>query len=133
MGAAKGIDLFHILGDQGFGHELAKAQHVEFFRGVANLCRIIDHEGFGMNGLQHVGGGNVAHIEGWVLPHQDDMLGGEINFLLRGRCEMIALFIAHHHPFAAGRQLTALQGQGLHMVMKQAVAAPLCLKHHGES
>ena len=85
-----------------------------------------------MDRLQHVGGGDVAHVEGRVLPHQHDIALPEIGTALFASREVVAGFITHADIIAGGEQRAAAKRQRLRLVVEQRMAAPLCFQHHGE-
>ena len=53
----------------------------QLLRRVADMDRIVDHQGLRMDVLQQMGGGDVGHVEGRVLAHQDDVHGRQIDRL----------------------------------------------------
>ena len=62
-----------VRGDQGRRHQIAGIGDEQFFRRVAHMARIVDHQRLGMDALQDMRGGDVGHVEGRVLAHQHDI------------------------------------------------------------
>ena len=133
MLAAEGGEFDGIAGNQRVGHELRIIQYKEFFRRVADFFGIVHHQGLRVNRLQHVGGGDVAHVEGRVLAHQQHVRGPKIGAAFLSTREMISDFVAHRHIIAICKQRTAAQRQGFGLVIEQRMAAGLSFQHHGES
>ncbi len=100
MLAAEGIEFIPVPRDQGGRHEIAVAQDEQLLRRVAHLGRVVDHEGLRVDRLQHVGGGDVAHVEGRVLAHEDHVLRGEVDRPACAERGVVALLVAHRHALA---------------------------------
>ncbi len=119
-------------GDQGRRHQLGEVGDEEFLRRVAHGCRIVDHQGPGMDVVQDMGRGDVGEVEGRVLAQQNHVEAGEIDGFgcaeQRGR----ALDPLHGDAVAPGGDLTALETKGAGQVVKQLMAAPLCFLRQGE-
>ena len=85
-----------------------------------------------MDALEHMGGGDIGHVERRVLAHQHHVHGRQIETLSRAEVVVIARLAAHlqrpragHHPARVERQLA---GQ----IMIQRVAARLGLESQRE-
>ena len=132
MLAAEGREFEGVAADQRLRHELRIVQHEELLRGVAHFLRIVDHQRLRMDRLQHVGGGDVAHVEGRVLAHEDHVIGTQIGAAFLAQREVIAGLVAHSNVATRGIQPAARQCQRPGLVVKQLMAAGLRLQHHGE-
>ena len=75
--------------------------------------------------VQHVGGGDVAHVEGRILAHEDHVKLAEADALFLAKREIIRQFIAHPDRMARGRKNARRQRQGSRLVVEQRVAARL--------
>ena len=60
-------------GDHGGRHEAREIEHPDFLRGVADAGRIVDDERLALDALEQVRGGDIAEVEGRILPHQHDV------------------------------------------------------------
>ena len=95
MLVAEGADLAQVRGDQGRRNEFGEFGDEEFFRRVAHLLRIVDHQGLGMDALQDMGRGDIGHVEGRVLAHQHHIRRRQVIDKGLAQREMIALDRAH--------------------------------------
>ena len=132
MLAAERCELDRITGDQRLRHELRVIENEELLRRVSHFLRVVHHQGLRVDRLQHVGRGDVAHVEGRVLAHQDNIFLAEITAALVAQRIVVALLVAHGDVIAGGEQRAAAQRQRLRLVIEQLVPAPLRLQHHGE-
>ncbi len=85
-----------------------------------------------MDALQEMRGGDVGHVEGWVLAEQHDIHGRKIDTLGRAEFEMIALHVAQQHRLDGGVEFAVAEAQPLGRIVKKLVATRLRLKAHGE-
>jgi len=118
---------------QGRGLQAGKQGGDQLLGRRAHLGRIIDHQGLGMHPLQQIGGGDIGHVEGRVLTHQDDVhVLCQIQPLLGAEIRMIALLAPHRHRTGAAEQTAVFQGQGAEVIDPQLVAARLPGQGHQE-
>ena len=127
---AEGRKLGSIPCDQRRRHELLVVQDEKFFRRIAHLRGIIHHQRLGMDMVQHVGGGDVAHVEGRILAHEHHVEVAEADALLLAKREIFRELVAHLDRMARGRENAACQRQGFRLVIEQRMAAELRLQHH---
>ncbi|MCY1544178.1 hypothetical protein D9M68_800390 [compost metagenome] len=114
-------------------HQLGEIGDEDLFRRIAHGRWRIDHQGLGMNALEHVRERDVVHVEGRILAHMDHVLGGKIHPTLFAQHEMLALgLVEYGDRRRQGRNDIAAQGQRIGRVMQQFVAARLRFQHHGE-
>ena len=133
MGFAESGNFGGIPCNQRFGHELAVIQDEEFFRGVSHLCWVVHHQRLGVDVVEHVGGGDVAHVEGRVLAHVDNVKTSKIYGSLFAKGEMAAGFIPHGHIMAGCKQCAAAQSQGFGFVVEQGMLSNLSFQHDCKS
>ena len=133
MLVAEGKDRLLIAGDQGRWLKALKAGDEQLFRGITHLERIIDHQGLGVDALEKVGGGDVGHVEGRILPHQNHIHFGQVAGFHRPHLAVIALHGLNHGATASGKDPLAKLGQVFGLIDPQAVTARLSLHHHHEA
>ena len=92
---AKRLDGVEVAGDQRRRHQVGKFGDEHLLRRVAHMRRIVDHQRFGLNPLQHVRGGDVGEVERRILAQQHDIEGGEIDMACLAEREMVAGDVAH--------------------------------------
>ena len=105
----------------------------QFFRGIADMHRIVHHQGRWMHMLQYMGGGDIGHVEGRILAHQHDIDLGEIDgFGGTGR-EMVAFLPPEGDGPRPGRHLAVAQREITRMIMIELVAPPLGRQAHDKA
>ena len=85
-----------------------------------------------MHPLQHVGGGDVGHVERRVLPQQDDVEFGQLGALRLAEGEMVAGLVAHIERLHGREYPVAALGELVGGVIGQLVAAGLGFQHQCE-
>ncbi|BBK39856.1 hypothetical protein STAQ_49340 [Allostella sp. ATCC 35155] len=75
--------------------------------------RVVHDQGLRVDVLQEMGRRDVGHVEGRVLPHQDDVHGGEVDRLPRAEAVVVALLAPHLQRAAAGHALPDAQHSAL--------------------
>jgi hypothetical protein len=112
--------------------QVEKIQHQQFFRAVAHPERVVDHQGLGMDHLQQVGIGDIAHVEGRILAQQHHVHLAQIAGLARAQREVVALLGLHLKRPARGHHLAAVPSQVGHVVIEQFMPAQLRLQRKAE-
>ena len=126
-------DRVAVAGQQSRRHQLPEAQDEQFLRRVAHRGRIVDDERAVLGQqLEQMGRGDVGHVEGRVLTHQDDVDAGEVELFDGAEAVMVALARAHLERPAAGVEPAVAQGQRLGQVMEQRMPARLRLERERE-
>ncbi len=122
-------------------------RHQQLFRSVAHRNRVVHHQRAAAVGavdvLQHVGGGDVGHVEGRVLAHQDHVHGRQVQDELVAELVVVAGDALHRHRTGAGEQPFLARRPRLqhafaqrhvpHLVVPQPVAALLGGEHQREA
>src|ERR1700757_4960190 len=70
-------------------------------------------------------GGDVGHIEGRILSHQDHVDPGKVEFLKGAKAMVIALPALHLERATAGVKPPVAKGQRLRQIMEQCMSASL--------
>ena len=84
-----------IAGDQGRRHQVGKFGDENLFRGVADLCGIVDDERPRMDALKHMRRADIGEVERRVLAQQHDVARRQIGRTRLAKGEMIAGDVAH--------------------------------------
>ncbi len=79
-----------------------------------------------------MGGGNIGHVEWWILTQMDDIHRGKINALRFGKREMVTLDVAQLHLLDGRVNLAIAHGKAVGRVMEQPISTRLRFKAHGE-
>ena len=66
---------------------------------------IIHHQGLGVNTLQDMGCGDIGHVEGRILAHQDHIEFGQVNHLFGTQGRVIATLAPEFHRSGTCRYL----------------------------
>ena len=90
------LDFKRVAGDQCRRHDPFEMRHQQLFRRVAHAHRVVHHQGLGVDMLKQMGGGNVRHVEGRVLAHQDNVHIGQIDRLAGAQMGVVAGHPLHH-------------------------------------
>ena len=85
-----------------------------------------------MDDLQKMGRGDVGHVEGRILTHEDDVHPGKVANLQGAWGVMIALCRPQRDASTTRQHAALLQGQVMRLIDPKAVAARLGLQHHLE-
>jgi len=125
-------DLPPVAGDHGGRNEISELGDKKFFRCVANLRGIVDHQGLGMQPLQNMGGGDIGHVERRVLAHQHHIRRRQVVNELFAQGEMIAFHCAHIQRPDPRRHLVFAEGKIAGAVIEDAVATLLRFQQQGE-
>ncbi len=86
-----------------------------------------------MDVLQHVGGGDIGHVEGWILAHQDHIETGEIEQLRLAHLMMIAQFALQLHRPGGGEDTPIAEEHVARQIVEQPMAAALGLEPQHET
>jgi hypothetical protein len=86
-----------------------------------------------MDHLQEMGGGDVGHVEGRVLAHQDHVDGRQVEQGFRAQAGVIARLPAHLQGPGPGIDPPVPEAQVLGQVVVQAMAAALGLQGQHEA
>ena len=115
-------------------HEAAVIKHHHLFGRIANIGRIIHDQRFVRDAFEHMGGGDIAHVERRILPHQHyvNVLAEIEPDLLTAR-EVIALHPLHCHRKGVGEQpVIPVQRQAFNVVFVDGITARLRSQHQRE-
>ena len=85
-----------------------------------------------MDAVEHMGGGDVGHVEGRVLPQQHHVHGGEIDPLRFSHGDMVAVDVADLDRLRRRHHGAVPHGQPVRGVVQEPVFAPLRLQQHGK-
>ena len=129
---AKSFDGVEVAGQQGRRHQIGKFGDEDFFRRVAHMARIVDHQGFGMDAVEHVGRRDIGEVERRVLAQQHHVEGGEVDMPRLAERDMVAGDIAHHQRPHRGRHFAVAQAQPVGRVIGQRVGARLRFQQQRE-
>ncbi len=83
----------HVAGDQVSRDDGREVERVEFFVGIAQAARLVEHQALaGIDQAEHVRRVEEAHVEGRVLAHEDGVEGVEhdIALLTDGACDELS-------------------------------------------
>ncbi len=75
-GAMTRLEILHRVeaaGDHRWRHELGEVEHEHFFGRVAHRDRVVDDERLVPDSFEQPGTGEIAEVEGRILPHQHDI------------------------------------------------------------
>ena len=70
----------------------------KLFGRVPHIDRIVHHKCFRVDMFQNMGRGDVRHVEGWVLAHQNHIHFREINEFRCAQRKVITLLGARREP-----------------------------------
>jgi hypothetical protein len=132
MLAAKGGDGVAIARDERRRHQTREMGGKELLGRVAHADGIVDHQRLVAHMLQEMGCGDVGHVEGRVLPHQDHVHGGEIEHLLWPELEVPAVLALHLERLCARAEPPVAQHQLARQVVIEGMAAPLRFERQHE-
>ena len=131
--AAEGREFLRIAGDEGGRHELAVAQHEEFLRRVPHFRRIVHHQRLGMNGFEHVRGGDVVHVEGRILAHVHHVITSrDRRAAFRPALRDCPARRAPRRPGQWPTERRAIKGERIGVIAEDLVAAGLRFEHQRE-
>ena len=130
---AEALDGFRIARDQGRRHQVGKHRHEKFFRRIPYFGRVVHHHCRRGQHLQEMRCGDIGHVEGRVLPHQDDVKIGKPAFFGRTGAGMISDNITKGEALANRLDGALVQRQPVRRVIPEAVSARLRLQHQPEA
>ena len=112
-------------------HEAAIVEHHHLFGAVADIGGVIHHQCLVTDAFEHVGGGDIAHVERRILPHQHNIdILAEIEPLLLAAGEVIALDPLHRHREGMGEQAVLLvEREAFDVIFIDRIAARLRAQH----
>ena len=105
----------------------------QLFRRVADRGRVVQHQGPRLDMLQHMGRGDIGHVEGRVLAHHHQIEARQVDPLARARREMIAAFAPHGKRPRGGAELIALQHKLTRQIVEQVMSALQPFQRHHEA
>ena len=108
-----------IAGDRGRRGQAGKAQDQQLLGRVAHPERIVHHQRAGWIMLQQMRRGDVAHVEGRVLPQPDHVPVGQIHLGLGAQGEVVALHPPHRQRPAPRGDAAFLEGEPVGRVVEQ--------------
>jgi hypothetical protein len=115
---AERLDGVEVAREQSRRHQIGKFGDEDFFRRVAHMARIVDHQGFGMDAVEHVGRRDIGEVERRVLAQQHHVEAGEVDEARLTQGDMVAGDIAHHQRPHRGRHLAVAQAQAIGRVIR---------------
>jgi hypothetical protein len=97
------------------------------------MGRVIDHERPWVDAFEHVRGGDIAHVEGRILPEQHNIHVPEIDALLGAKRDVVALDVTHLRGFGHGNHLAIAHRELVGRIGEQCVPAPRRFQHKGKA
>ena len=117
--------------DQGRRSQAGEMRDQQLLGRRPDLGGIVHHQSLWMHRLQQIGRGDIGHVEGRILAHQDDVdVFAEIQLHLLAEGDVVALRLAQGHRAGTAEQATILQRQGANIIDPLGVAAVLGRGHH---
>ena len=104
----------------------------ELFGRVADADRVVDHQHLAAHMLEEMRRGDIGHVEGRILAHQDHVHGCEVEGLEGAEAEMIAALAPHLEPARPRIEPAVAQAQMLGQVVTERVSAALGLERQHE-
>ena len=116
--------------DQGRRGQAGEVRHQQLLGRRADLRRIVHHQRLGVHRLEQIGGGDIGHVEGRVLTHQDDVhVLRQVQLHLVAEGHVVAHGLAQGHRAGAAEQDAVFQRQGAEVIDPERIAPVLGL--HG--
>ena len=129
---AERLDLRLVAGDQGRRHELREIEDEQLLGRVAHLGRVVHHQGPRMDPLQHMGRGDVGHVERRILAHEHHVDIGQIDTLHGTEGRVSALHILDPEGLDPRGHHLPLHGEAVRRVEQKVVASRLRFEEQGE-
>ena len=126
------VDQARLRSDQGRRHEFAEMGDEKLLGRVADVEGIVDDQGLGVDVLQEVGGGDVGHVEGRILAHENHVHQRQVEFLHLPQAKVVAFLAADRQGAREGGETAAPEGQATGEVMVERVATVLGLERQGK-
>ena len=115
-----------IPGNHGWRREVGELKNQQFLGIVPDPERIVHDKRFRMDQIKQMAGGDVAHVEGRILPQPDHVDLGQINGRFGLQMDVIPLYPLNGHTVTPRRQLALIIGQLVGRVIEQLVTP--CLR-----
>jgi hypothetical protein len=119
-------------GDERRRHQIGEVRDQQLLGRVADGGRVVHHQRLGVDMLQHVGGGDIGHVEGRVLPHQDHVHRAEVEPFGGAEGEVVSHLAPQDDGVGPRGQPLATQRHVADLVVPELVAARLGFEHECE-
>ena len=132
MPCLEGADRRQIAGDHRWRGQLRIVENQQLFRRIAHPERIVHHQRAGMDALQDMGCGDIAHVKGRILAQPDDIKGRKVHLDLVAIGHMVSLLAAQFDWKSARGHAALVEGQLVRRVEEKRMPARLRLKRDAE-
>ncbi|MPL89853.1 hypothetical protein SDC9_35895 [bioreactor metagenome] len=105
--------------DQRRRRQIREVQHQKLLGRVAHPERVVDDQRRGVDPLEDMGGGDIAHVEGRILTQPDHVEARQIDLGLGAKGEVVPLLAPHGQRPAAGKHPALAVDQLVGRVIEQ--------------